>query len=411
MSLCPGMMAASTPSTRRWARATLRLAVPVLAALTACGTKTTDRPAGSASDAATPNVVTLTAAQVQHGGVRWAPLSGGGAAAALEVPGQLVPNEDRTARLGAPARGRVVRVHVQPGQRVHRGQALVTLQSQEASAVRADYDKAMAELDARRAAAVYARTARERAERLLAAKAIARQELERAQADDELARAALTQAGAELQRTRAGMSQLGVESPNGTMVLVSPLGGIVLSRDAVPGAVAEVGAPLVTVTDPSSLWLEMSVVDRAASSLATGARVRFSVPAFPVDTFTARVSSVGGALDPSTRTVPVRALVPNASGRLRSAMFATAWIEGAGRMGTASVPEGAVQMLDEQPVVFVATPDTKGGARLERRNVTLGGTFAGRALVLSGVRIGETVVTDGAFAVKSEFARAKMAKE
>ena len=358
----------------------------------------------------TPNILTFTAAQVQHAGVRWAPVAGATGASALEVPGQLVPDGDRTAHLGAPARGRVLDVRVQPGQRVSAGQALITLQSQEASTARADYDKATAELSSRRAGATYARTARERAERLLEAKAISRQELERAQADDELARASLAQAEAEVQRARAGMSQLGVGSSNGVIVVASPLSGIVLSREAVPGSVAEAGAPLVTVTDPGTLWLEVSVADRAASSLATGSRVRFTVPAFPTDTFDARVSSVGGALDLSTRTVPVRARVVNGAGRLRPAMFATVWIEGASPQAAVSVPETAVQMLDQRPVVFLATPDAKGGVRIERRDVTLGGTVGGRAQVLQGLTSGETIVTDGAFAVKSEFSRAKMAK-
>ena len=399
------------PSLHHIRRALVLLAMLSLASAGACGGKTEDAAAEGAAAAATPNVLTFTAAQVQHAGVRWAPVAGTAGASALEVPGQLVPDGDRTAHLGAPARGRVLDVRVQPGQRVSAGQALITLQSQEASTARADFDKATAELSSRRAGATYARTARERAERLLEAKAISRQELERAQADDELARASLAQAQAEVQRARAGMSQLGVGSSNGTIVVASPLTGIVLSREAVPGSVAETGAPLVTVSDLATLWLEVSVADRAASSLATGSRVRFTVPAFPTDTFDARVSSVGGALDPSTRTVPIRARVANGGGRLRPAMFATVWIEGAGRQAAVSVPEGAVQMLDQRSVVFLATPDAKGGVRMERRDVTLGGTVGGRAQVLQGLSAGETVVTDGAFAVKSEFSRGKMAKE
>ncbi len=400
------------PVPRRAARvAVLPMLLPVLALLGACGRTADEGSTDGAVATTAPDVVAFTPAQVQHGGVRWAPAVGGNAAATLEVPGQLVPNEDRTARLGAPARGRVLSVAVQPGQRVNAGQVLVTLQSQEASTARADFAKATAELASRRAAATYARTARERAERLLAAKAISRQELERAQADDELARSSLAQAEAEVQRARAGMAQLGVASSTGAMVITSPVTGIVLSREAVPGSVAEAGASLVTVSDPRTLWLELSVSDRAASTLTTGSRVRFNVPAFPSDTFEARVSSVGGALDPSTRTVPVRALVANPAGRLRPAMFATVWIEAAAAQAAVSVPEGAVQMLDGRPVVFVATPDGKGGARFERRNVTLGGTAAGRAQLLAGVTAGETVVTDGAFAVKSEFSRGKMAKE
>lgn len=399
------------PSSYRIRRAIGLLAMVSIPSASACRGKSEDLAETGAAAATTPNVLTFTAAQVQHAGVRWGPVAGAAGASALEVPGQLVPDGDRTAHLGAPARGRIIEVRVQPGQHVNAGQPLITLQSQEASTARADYDKARAELNARRAGATYARSARDRAERLLDAKAISRQELERAEADDELARASLAQAQAEAQRAAAGMSQLGVGSSNGTIVIASPLTGIVLSREAVPGSVAEAGAPLVTVSDPATLWLEVSVADRAASSLATGARVRFNVPAFPTDTFDARVTSVGGALDPSTRMVPVRARVPNSAGRLRPAMFATVWIEGAGRQATMSVPEGAVQMLDQRPVVFLATPDAKGGLRMERRDVTLGGTVGGRAQVLQGLTAGETVVTDGAFAVKSEFSRAKMAKE
>ena len=383
---------------------------PALVIATACSSEKTAVDSSGASVAGTRTLV-FTKAQVEHGGVQWGPASGGTGGVLLEVPGQLVPNEDRTARLGAPARGRVVRVYVQPGQRVSAGQTLVTLQSQEASAARADFEKAMAERNSRRATATYSRTARERAERLLVAKAIARQELERAQADDELGRSALEQADAELARARAAMSQLGVGSASGIMTIASPLTGVVLSRDAAPGSVAEAGAPLATVADPSTLWLEVSVSDRAASALVTGSRVRFSVPAFPTDTFEARVSSVGGALDPATRTVPVRATVANKAGRLRPAMFATVWLQSVGGQASVSVPESAVQMLDERPVVFVVTPDGKGGARLERRDVEVGGTVAGRTQLRRGVAANDIVVTDGAYAVKSEFSRAKMAKE
>jgi len=229
------------PSSHCIRRAAALLALSSLASTAACGGKSEDAAAEGAAAAATPNVLTFTAAQVQHAGVHWAPAAGAAGAAALEVPGQLVPDGDRTAHLGAPARGRVLEVRVQPGQHVTAGQGLITLQSQEASTARADFDKATAELSSRRAGATYARTARERAERLLEAKAISRQELERAQADDELARASLAQALAEVQRARTGMSQLGVGSSNGTIVVASPLSGIVLSRDGLPGSVAEAG--------------------------------------------------------------------------------------------------------------------------------------------------------------------------
>ncbi|MDP1891101.1 MAG: efflux RND transporter periplasmic adaptor subunit [Gemmatimonadaceae bacterium] len=279
-----------------------------------------------------------------------------------------------------------------------------------ASAATADYDKATAELASRQAAATYARTARERADRLLAVKAGSRQEAERAAADDELARAGLAQVQSEIVRARAAMTQLGATSTSGAMVVRSPIAGVVLSRDATPGAVAEAGAPLVTVSEPSTLWLEVAASDRAVVGLRPGSRVRFTVPAFPADTFDARVQSVGGQLDTATRTVPVRAVVQNPSGRLRPAMFATTWIESGERRQAVLVPESAVQLLDNRPVVFVARPDGTGGARFERRDVEVGATMGGQTQVLKGLMAGDTVVVEGAFAVKSEFARSKMAE-
>ena len=363
--------------------------------------------AGRGADSA---AITFSAAQIQHGGVRWAPAVAREVAGTIELPGQLVPNEDRTARLGAPAQGRVVTVHVRPGERVARGQTLVTLQSPAASAAMADYDKARAEVASRRAAATYARTARERADRLLAIKAASRQEAERAAADDELAQAGVAQAQAEVARARATMTQLGATSVSGSMVVRSPMNGVVLSRDASPGAVVEIGAPLVSVSDLSTLWLDVAASDRAVAGLRIGSRVRFAVPAFPADTFEARIQSVGGALDTATRTVPVRARVENAAGRLRAAMFATTWIEGGDRRQAVIVPDSAVQLLDNRPVVFVARPDGKGGARFERRDVEVGATAGGQTQVIGGLRPGDSVVISGAFAVKSEFARSKMAE-
>jgi cobalt-zinc-cadmium efflux system membrane fusion protein len=352
--------------------------------------------------------LTLSAEVIEHGAIRWVPVASRDFAGVIEVPGQLVANEDHTLRLGAPAMGRVVTVPVQVGDRVEINQSLVTLQSAEAGAARADNNKALADLNARRAAAAYARAARDRAERLLVVKAISRQELERAVADEELAKADVARAEAEAARAVALLGQLGVES-DGRMVVRASIAGVVLNRDAIPGAVVQAGMPLVTVSDLSTLWLDIAVADRSSSALRRGARVRFIVSMFPSDTFSARVIGVGGALDPATRTLPVRALVENFRGALRAQTFVTVWFEGGERLKSVAVPESAVMLLNGKPVVFVAHPDPNGGARVERREVAIGGTVGGLVQVLSGVLPGDLVVTSGAFAVKAEFSRSKMA--
>src|SRR5207237_9851736 len=133
---------------------------------------------------------------------------------------------------------------------------------------------------------------------------------ERAVTDDEHARAALAQAEAEARRAHATAEQLSVgRSANGEVAIRAPFAGVVLARTAVPGTVVDAGAPLVIITDPSSLWLAISAPEQLAGLFHRGGRLRFTVPAYPADTFRARVDAVGAGLEADTRTLSVRALV------------------------------------------------------------------------------------------------------
>ncbi|MBA3341473.1 MAG: efflux RND transporter periplasmic adaptor subunit [Gemmatimonadaceae bacterium] len=352
--------------------------------------------------------VEFSAAQLTHSRVKWNAVVQSSMSGLVEVPGQLVANDDRTARLAAPVQARVIAVHVSPGDRVAGGGRLVTLQSPEASMAQADLGKARAELTSRRAAAVYAKSAKDRAERLLALKAIPRQDYERAIADDELARAGVAQAISELRRSQSNASQLGIDVRAGTMTLRSPIGGVVTTRDVAAGAVVSAGAPLITVTDPSSLWLTVALPEGSASAVRVGAALRFTVPTAPRDTFTARIQSVSASFDPTTRSLPVRGVVSNPGGRLRPEMFARVWVESGTPQLTITIPESAVQRLGNKNVVFVAHPAADGGVRFERREVELSAPAGARLPVARGLKLGELIVTEGAYVVKAEFEKGKM---
>lgn len=355
------------------------------------------------------SAVTLTAAQVQHGKVRWEAVAMGTSAGTITVPGQVVPNEDRTARLGAPAGGRVVAVRVSPGDRVARGQVLVTLASPEAGMAQSDLSKAQAAATGARAQAAYARSARDRAERLLALKAIPRQDYERAVADDAAAQATLTQAEAEVRRARSTAGQLGGGAAvTGQLAVRAPLAGVVLARTAVPGSVVEAGAPLVVVTDPTSLWLTVDAPEALAGGFRRGGELRFAVPAYPGDTFGARIEAVGAGLDPQTRTLPVRGMVTGGTARLKPEMLATVMVAGGAAGPAVLLPDEAVQLVAGRPTVFVATPDGKGGARFVARPVETGARANGRVAVTRGLAAGDVVVVAGSYAVKAELQKGSM---
>jgi cobalt-zinc-cadmium efflux system membrane fusion protein len=367
--------------------------------------------AGDKQSAPASREVTLRAGQIRHGGVAWQPVTMGTAAAVVTVPGQLVPNEDRTARLGATAGGRVVTVRLRPGNHVARGQVLVTLQSPEAGAAQSDIAKSRAELDSRKAEAVYATSARDRAERLLALKAIPRQDYERAVTDDEHARHAVAQAEAELTRARTFGEQLGAaSSASGEIAIRAPLAGVVLARMAVPGTVVDAGAPLAVVTDPTSLWLTINAPEALAGAFRTGAILRFSVPAYQGQTFSARIDAVGAGLDPGTRTLPVRATIDNRDGRLKPEMLATVMASGGAPVPAVILPDAAVQSSKGKTVVFIARPQPNGDVKMTAREVEVASRGDGQTAITRGLAAGDMVVTKGAFAVKAEIERATAPK-
>ena len=356
-----------------------------------------------------PSTLTFSPAQIQHGKIRWAPVTVTTLARSVSVPGQVVVNEDRTARLGAPATGRVIAVRVSAGDPVARGRVLVTLQSPEAGTAQSDVRKAAAEVESKRAQATYAKSAVDRQQRLLALKATPRQDFERAVADEELAKAALSQAEAELARARSTSNQLGAGSvAGGEIAIRSPINGVVLTRVAIPGTVVEAGAPLIVVTDPSTLWLSVSAPEALSSVFHRGGEISFTVSAFPTEKFSARVNAVGAGLDPDTHTLPVRAVIANQTGRLKPEMIATVLVEEAGTTSAVMLPDDAVQLFDGKSTVFLAQPDSKGNVRITRREVEIGSRSAGRIAVTRGLTNGDVVVVQGAFAVKAQFQKGNM---
>ena len=379
------------------------------------------------ADAATPDAASaepardtasLSAEAVRLAGLAVAPAESSAWRDGWTAPARLTLDPAQTARLGAIVEGRVTRVPVRVGDRVRAGQVLVAIHSHELTDALSALAKGEAS-DAEAAAALaIAESGAARAERLHALKALATAELERARGTLAQARSARAQARAELARARAMRDHL-LGSPvaggdahepdardaDAHEVLVrSPLDGVVVSRDAQPGAVVLVGAPLAMVSPATSLLLETRVPERALGVAVPGAEIHFTVPSVPDARFTARVTRVAPTLDSATRTIAVEAAVLDGSGRLRAEMYATAELLGAPGAPALSVPAAAVQSLDGDAAVVVARP-LDAGLALEAVRVRVGRRTAERAEILAGLEAGTPVVTAGAAVAKAELLR------
>jgi len=89
-------------------------------------------------------------------------------------------------------------------------------------------------------------------------------------------------------------------------------------------------------------------------------------------------------------------------------MLASVSAEGGGGASAPFVPEDAVQLLDGKSVVFVAHPDSMGGAHFVPRNVQLGSRSGGRIAITQGLAPGDLVVTRGALAIKAQIKKGAM---
>lgn len=301
--------------------------------------------------------------------------------------GELKVDETAYAEVGAPIAGRIVRLAAHPGQAVRRGQALAELQSVELGQARA----------ARTAAQARAELAQKTVERkrgLAEERIVSRGELQRAEAD-------AAEAEAELRAAEAAVDALGVGGGGGLsgFALLSPISGTVLERRAIQGQTADPSQTLFRIGDLSRLWLVAQAPERDVTRVRVGSPAEVTLAALPGQKLRGTVEWVGREVDAHSRTVPVRIVLPNADGRLKPGMFATAWI-GTGGEGekVVAVPATALQRMDDQWVVFL--PKNEG--RFEVRPVERGRDLGDEVAVLSGLKPGEPVVVEGAFVLRAE---------
>jgi cobalt-zinc-cadmium efflux system membrane fusion protein len=185
------------------------------------------------------------------------------------------------------------------------------------------------------------------------------------------------------------------------VLIRTPIGGVVTSRDAQPGTVVLPGTPLVSVGNPDRLQLQMHVSADAAAGVQVGASVRFALTEAPTTTMTAIVTRVAPTVDTVTRTIEVIAVPKGASRGARAESFVQAEIFGTGGSPALVVPSSAVQALEGDTVVIVA--DQRGeGLHIEAVRVRTGRRAGDRTEILSGVSPGRRVIAGSAAIAKAE---------
>lgn len=280
----------------------------------------------------------------------------------IEAVGTARANEQVT--VSAPVTERITRLNFDDGDFVQRGQVIAVLQQAQQGAQLREAQARLREADQQ------LRRVEELKERGFATRSDYDSQVAAAAA----ARAQAQAAGAEI----------------GERVIRAPFSGWVSLRNISVGAIASQGTEIATISDVSTIKLDFTVPETMLRAIRPGLSIEARSDAFPDQPFRGQIQNIDPVIDPATRAVMVRALLPNPERQLRPGMLLTVTIENTPRMAL-SVPELAV--IGEGESRFVYTVDPQG--RAQRTAVRTGVRAGGRVEIVEGLRPGQRVVTEG----------------
>lgn len=319
----------------------------------------------------------------------------------VRANGELKPVAGQSAELSAPVAGRIVVGGSVPylGQQVKKGEVLVRLVPTTGVS---GTDLATVEMEAARARAELGLAEREvaRAQEMFTAKAIPEKQLDAARVAREVAAARVSATERQLALYRETQSGGGGSAGGAAFELRSPLGGVVSFAEVTPGAVVEAGTLLVSVVNPTRLWLEAKVYEADVPKVEQSPGAAFTVAGFEreftVDEKTGRRVAVGTVVDRATRTVPVVFELANPGNALKPGMFAKVTLYTGQTVRGLAIPESALVDDNGKPIAFVMD----GGESFFKRVIRTGVRSGGWVQVLDGVKEGERVVSRGAYELK-----------
>jgi len=301
----------------------------------------------------------------------------------LRAPGEIQLNAYATTRVSPRIAAQVLERQARLGDKIEKGQALVTLSSVEMA--QAQGDLLVAENEWRRV-------------KKLGRDVVSEQRYTEARVARGQARARVRAYGMTEDEIKTLLDSRNAELANGQFRLLAPQDGTVIRDDFILGELLEPGRMLFEISDESVLWVEARLTPDEAVQIEVNARATMVVDERLVE---GRVTQVHHALDEDTRTLAVRIEVPNPDDRLHPGLFVEALIEGMTSERVLAVPNDAVlRSPDGDWQVFV---EHESG-EYEPHEVEVIRTTP-EFTVIDGLEPGYRVVTRGAFFLQSELAK------
>jgi membrane fusion protein, multidrug efflux system len=284
----------------------------------------------------------------------------------IEALGTLAANE--SVDLTAKVTETVTSLDFTDGQRVKKGDILATMHAEEARALPVEAESNSDE----------SRRQFERTKQLSTRGAASTAQLDEARRNYETARA----------------RQLAIESRIADLTIEAPFDGVVGLRNISIGALVRPGELITTIDDDSVMKLDFAVPSTFLPVLLPGTPIEARARAFGGKTFSGEIRSIASRIDPVTRTVVVRAEIPNPDRLLKPGLLMTVEMQ-ANRRDAVVIPEEALLPVGRYNFVMLAE-DTAEGTIARRVPVTIGARRPGQVEILEGLNAGQLLITHGA---------------
>jgi membrane fusion protein, multidrug efflux system len=279
----------------------------------------------------------------------------------IEAIGNAVANE--STEITSRTVNTVTAIHFTEGQMVRKGTVLVEF----------DSIQARSELAAAEAAVAESRAQFKRSRELLATQALSQSQLDTLEAT-------LKSNEARVQSARARVEDT---------IIRAPFPGRIGFRRVSLGSLVSPGTVIATLDDTSVMKLDFTVPQAYLFALQPGLPITAQIAGVPNEKFAGKVTTLDSRVDPVTRSIVVRAELPNPKGIMKPGMFMTAKITAATAQAVL-VPEGAIVPEQGKSFVFVV----KDGVA-SKREVSLGRRKPGQVQITEGLTTGEKVIVEG----------------
>jgi len=186
-------------------------------------------------------------------------------------------------------------------------------------------------------------------------------------------------------------------SPDTTVTILSPQSGVIKSLNVQAGVTVSTGMTLAEINGLDSVWLNAAVPEALAQHVAVGDALEAHFSSFTGQMITGTVIAILPETNPDSRTLTVRAELPNSDGRLRPGQFARIGFKSVQGDDVLTIPTEAIIRTGARTIVIVAN-----GNQFNPVEVETGRETAGRTEIPKGLQEGEQVVASGQFLIDSE---------